>query len=750
MGVKTKVTIMSVAVFALIIAGVFNWLDDSVQLEWVDDHLTVNRLESGLLRIECQLHDDYCWKAVGYAHARDRYVQMCSARLAGKGHLSEGLASIDELLAADVLLKRTRFYEDAKEAVNHIDDETLASLQAYADGVNHYFETNPRPLEFITVDYTPEPWVIEDSLVIGLLTGYIGLAESQAAIEKANIEIIHTGNETQIEFVKNLFSPEYNELDTELIELIKKTKIFNRRFPKDSLKFVPDFHASNNWAVSGEKSVSGNTIYCSDPHLEVNRLPSVWYETVMKLSSGNVVTGVGIPGYPFPAIVTTNHISFGVTYGFMDQIDYFIEEIKDGSYKDGDKFTPLKKSTHTINRKGKDPKVMTMYQTVNGVVEVEDDFSVEPIKDGYYLSMEYSGLGALPVTVRAMKDSIYAKTVEEAQNMLSDVAISLNYIIADKHGNIGYQQSGSSPARDGSRILPIKGWDVNARWSGRESKDVLVSILNPESGYLVTANNMIGKGLINVHMGFYRKERIEHLLQSKEKLSSEDMKSIQMDVYSERAVSYLEILKPLISEDNSKLANLIRNWDNKYDLDSQGAYAYFTYLIELVSQIFEPFYGKTAWDFCVDDQCYNEFHYYYDKLIFEENELIFKEKTRSDYFLDAFEAVKAKFETDDIPRWGDIRKTSMNNILFAGQLPDFLGFDQAIELAGYVDTVNQGQLFHDRKVTFSPSYRLIADMGNDYVETVIPGGASGRVFSRFYKSEIDNWLNGNFKKVQLK
>ena len=47
--------------------------------------------------------------------------------------------------------------------------------------------------------------------------------------------------------------------------------------------------APNNWVVAGSRSASGKPILCNDPHLEVNRLPNVWYEAAL------CVTGSGVP-----------------------------------------------------------------------------------------------------------------------------------------------------------------------------------------------------------------------------------------------------------------------------------------------------------------------------------------------------------------------------------------------------------------------------------------------------------------------
>jgi len=50
-----------------------------------------------------------------------------------------------------------------------------------------------------------------------------------------------------------------------------------------------------------------------------------------------------------------------------------------------------------------------------------------------------------------------------------------------------------------------------------------------------------------------------------------------------------------------------------------------------------------------------------------------------------------------------------------------------------------------RVTTFSPSYRLIADLSNQELRTNLAGGPSDRRFSKWYTSDLQNWLSGNYK-----
>jgi penicillin amidase len=105
-------------------------------------------------------------------------------------------------------------------------------------------------------------------------------------------------------------------------------------------------------------------------------------------------------------------------------------------------------------------------------------------------------------------------------------------------------------------------------------------------------------------------------------------------------------------------------------------------------------------------------------------------------------------EVSSVPTWGDQRKIMMRNVLFGGKLPTWLGFDHGpVALEGNRATVVQGQIFtaYGRSTSFGVSWRFITDMATDEVRTILPGGPSGRRFSKWYRSEVDRWLAGEYK-----
>ena len=68
----------------------------------------------------------------------------------------------------------------------------------------------------------------------------------------------------------------------------------------------------------------------------------------------------------------------------------------------------------------------------------------------------------------------------------------LNMLWADSAGNIGYKLIGKLPLRRGGcPDLPKPGWTGEFEWDGTVPYEELPEVVNPDSGFLVTANNRI-------------------------------------------------------------------------------------------------------------------------------------------------------------------------------------------------------------------------------------------------------------------
>ena len=710
--------------------GIARTKDGVIKL-WADDEL-------GLAR------------GLGFAHAQDRLVQMILVRLIGQGRLCECLVNDNDALEIDVFMREMGLDRYAKvEAVNATGvGRSLGD--AYAEGVNHWLGRSRRPLELMMIRHDPEWWTIADTILTIKLMSYVGLAQSQQDMEKFLIQAIRDGIPT--ERLARLTKPHLDGLDEATIELISKLEYLQPLLP-EALRFLtvtPTVMASNNWAVAGSRTASGNALQCNDPHLECNRLPAVWYEAVMHTTDDYRI-GATMPGVPGLVMGRTRNLSLGFTYGFMDMIDYFIEQCQDSSYRRGDSFVPLKIRTEKIARRGGSPLEITIRETDLGVLESN---AREPgLENGYYLSRAWSAHrtgGAASLDALARLPS--ATSVSEAQKIVREVAISCNWLLADRQGNIGYQQSGVLPHRRHSGLHPVPAWDEKWRWRGHVPSDQLHSELNPEGGFLATANHDLnphnGPLVINLPMGSYRVDRIRELLREIDACTLDDMQRIQNDLLSLQAERFMSVLRPLLPE--SFAGRLLAGWDCRYDCSSRGATLFETVYHALLREVFgKGLFGEEVWDTTLSSTAIvADYYHLFDDVMLGDDPSWFGEEGLTGLFRRVLEEVLTEVELDSIRPWGRRQQIMMKNIFFDGRLPRWTGFDHGpVELPGNRATIVQGGIFnaHGRQTTFTPSWRFITDLGHDRALTALAGGPSGRRTSKWYKTDIDRWLSGDYK-----
>jgi penicillin amidase len=707
---------------------------DGVVKLWADDDL-------GLAR------------GLGFAHAQDRLVQMMVVRLVGQGRLCECLADDNDALEIDIFMREMGLSRYAKVEALNAAAEGRSLGEAYAEGVNYWLGTNRRPIEFMMVRYDPPWWTIADTILTIKLMSYVGLAQSQQDMEKFLIQSIRGG--VPAESLAKLTAPHLDDCDKATTELIARLRYVQPLLPA-ALRFLgalPTLMASNNWAVAGSRTESGNPLQCDDPHLECNRLPAIWYEAIMHTGNDYRI-GATMPGVPGLVMGRTRNLSFGFTYGFMDMVDYFFEHCHNGAYRRGDSFVPLKTRTETIARKGGDPVKITIRETDVGVLE--SDARKPDLEDGVYLSRAWSAhrVGA-SASLNALAQLPSATTVSEAQRLVRQVMMSCNWLLADRHGNIGYQQSGLLPDRRHSGLHPVPAWEDRWRWRGFVPSDRLHSILNPSEGFLATANNDLNPGdgllVINLPMGSYRVDRIRALLNACETCTLEDMQRIQNDLYSLQAERFMSVLRPLLPD--TFAGRLFAGWDCRYDVGSRGATLFETVYHALLSEVFgKGLFGEEAWNATVSSTAIlADYYHLFDNVLLGDDPSWFGDEGKDGLFSRVLGEVLTDVDLRAISPWGRQQRIMMKNIFFEGRLPRWIGFDHGpVELPGNRATVVQGGIFtaHERQTTFTPSWRFITDLGEDRALTALAGGPSGRRTSRWYKTDVERWLSGEYKVLE--
>jgi len=277
----------------------------------------------------------------------------------------------------------------------------------------------------------------------------------------------------------------------------------------------------------------------------------------------------------------------------------------------------------------------------------------------------------------------------------------------------------------------------------------------------VTANqdlNHLGEASpINMPMGDYRAKRIEQVLSESDQHDVQSSQALQMDVYSRQAELFLGILLPLLEKqgEHSELYERLKNWDCHYDIESLGAPVFEMFYQQLRQEVFgsqENGLGEEVVKHLTEESgLFIDFYQNFDRILLNEQSKWYQSHNRDEFYLKAFAKLKEDCANRKDPqdrRWKDINSISLNNILFQGKLPKFLGFDTGkVPLRGGRATPHQGQIYQSagRQTSFAPSVRLVAQMNEDSLYTCLAGGPSDSRFSPWYTSGLQDWVEGVYK-----
>jgi len=733
------------------------------------EDIKIIRHEYGVPVIKAlNLEDAYY--GMGIMHAYDRMFQMWFVKVLFEGRASEYFGNRDDLIGIDKYFRTLNFRpagvshsggkggsagssaisrngtaaestdRDNKDKSEEIPHNISGWLNAYIAGIEDFRKTGYRPFEFRLTGLKPEPWEREDIFALSRVMAYVGLAESQGAAEKVITEII-LQDKRYFNNLGRLFNPYFKGYDYDWFAGIKLKSPLS-----ENVLFDNSIGGSNNWAVSGKLTDSGKPIFCNDPHLEISRLPSIWYEVIVD-TPGNWFTGITVPGAPVVASGWNGKYGWGMTFTSADMVDFFIERCKDGKYLKDGRYHPFRERKETIKTKKGRSIDFTVYENEHGFLEGD------PYRDGVYLSRKWSGMeGILEKTLVNFLQLPLAGSVKEGIKLTANIDIpSLNWVFADKDGNIGFKMGGIIPRRKKglSGLLPIPGWDSSYGWDGYLKRDKLPELYNPEQGFIVTANNRLDrdlKGVVqNLPFSSDRADRISEMLMKLKPLDHKKMGEIQMDVYSRQARRVLDFLRPYLEKDPYGSKLLL--WDCRFTPESIEATVFEDFYKELMlitgsGILFPEKLGRVIYEETF-------FFILIHQLVEEEwmkKDGLFKDVNWDSAVKEALERIKNKRK---VP-WGKRNSIKMKHLLLGDTLFKCLGFNAGpYPLRGSKSTVHQGTMFRfgNRDMSFGPSFRMIADFCGDIDYTVMPGGASGRRFSGYYKREIKNWLTGKYKVI---
>ncbi len=724
----------------------------AITLPGISGPVRIERNEHGVAQISAEDLDD-AWLGLGFCHALDRGLgdPLRPVRRPGRGQPAARRPRRKNYLALDRFFRRLNFRGDGRDEPDPLSPRARQGLDAYCRGVNLAFEQGhfPWELRLLGDRLGDDPWTLADVSLTGKVIGYASLAISQAEMERWIVECVQNGIDR--EALEELFPGRLGGLDE---DLIRKIRLGARIIPEGLWRVpgLPAVTGSNNWVVSGSKTASGRPFLANDPHLQINRLPAVWYEAVLRWGRGKYVMGATMPGTPGLPIGRNPDLAWGVTYAFMDCVDSWVEDCRDGQYRRGDRWHPFRVREETIHRRRKPPVVVRFFENEHGTLDGD------PAEPGYYLATRWScGEQTEADTLDGLFGIVEARSVAEGRDCLGRVSnSSWSWVLADRDGSIGYQMSGKMPLRrEGvSGLVPLPGWDPASDWQGFAPAEDLPRAFNPPEGFLATANhdlNPLGRRRpINLCVAPYRYERIADVLSKPGPFTLNDMKALQFDLRTPQAERFLELLRPLLDDPLllPENARILREWDGVYRDDSRGAFFFERFYRALIETVFGGLHGrlgsKVVAHLLDETALFSDMYAIFDRVLLSESSRWFEGRRREEIYRMALSKGLGV-----LPRpYGDSRRFVLQHLLFGGKLPRLLGFDRGpIVLKGARATVHQGQIVRSggRPVVLGPSYRLVTDLATDAIETTLPGGPSDRRFSRWYASGLADWQKGTYK-----
>ncbi len=693
---------------------------------------------------------------LGYMHAIDRPTQMLFARAVASGQSAELIADKPELLEMDRLFHRVGLYRHLDAEVAALDDDTFDQLTAYCEGVNDGMKDSGRSLPMWATGFVPQPWNQRSVLLLGNLLAYGGLVVGQQENERILLELIQAG--VAADKMRELFSPLLDDADFELLRRINMT----RQMSDEALEMITDLPrlaGSNAWAVSPKRSATGGALLASDPHLEVNRLPAIWYEAELHWRNGgeHYVMGASLPGCPLFAVARTRDVSWGVTYLKGDTSDHFIEDCRsapDGTlqYRRGDQWHDFQVREAALGRKGAAAETMRIYSNEQGTLDAE----LKPGTQGLYLSSRWIGdQHGSGRSITTWLDVVAAENTLEAMDVAKECPLpTLCWVFADRAGHIGLQANGWFPRRsnDHNGMLPIPAWDARNHWHGRLGTSVLPRAYDPPEGFVATANESVNKPggpmLVTQPVPDYRKRRIVERLRELPQATLADMQALQYDVISLQARDLLQVFLPCLPDGPVK--ERLAKWDCNYSPESYEATLFSRLYRNVLLEIFgheEGIGWRRMMYLCSRVGFSTMVLTAIDRLLVKEDSLWWRGRDKAELIRRA----AAKLTGEKEQPWSAINGFHFTNRFVESR---FVGrtiglHTREMALPGCYATPFQGHLLRAarREASFAPSYHFVTDTSTDEAWTNLPGGPSESLMSGYYKNDIPRWHSGQYKRL---
>lgn len=786
-----RILFVLISILFLIIISLYSLINLSkpsnngiVNISNVLDSVTVIKDQWGIPHIEAKNQHDAIF-TYGYTIAKDRLFQMDLQRRLARGELSEILGK--DLVKIDKMLRTYMIVHHAKKYIadsSKISSDALKYVDAFIEGINYFIKNGPKTIEHQLIGAEVRHF---DRVDVASMTIYMAFS----FMDGMRRDMIYSMIKEKIS-VKNLaiIFPDYADQNYFTIQEGNSDTIKKRYYNESKVKDVdssynnlisffdwsesiniynPPFHGSNSWILSSKRSQSGSPLLANDPHIGLSK-PDVWYEAHISYPGFNTY-GYYIPTIPFPLIGHDDIKAWGLTMTENDEVDLYAEN-----------FNPQNENEVLHNN------IWTQSKTINEIIKVKDDeeisFDIRQTAHGPIISDYLEGYKGKPIAFSwvfynldnpifdLLYELNYAKNITQFESSLSKlVSPGLNFSYADTLDNIAWWVAGRFPVRD-SNIYAKTILDGNNPSHEIQSYipfEENPHLINPESGVIVTANNLPSSkkvGDIPRLDGYFRSadraQRIHKLLSVQKQWKVDELKTIQTDVFlnsgfeiKDELCSTLNKFENSFSSLEISILNTLNQWDGNMKIKSVGATIFQFSMYHVMKEALQPTLGKEYFRLYLNNPDHWDFfkNLIYSKIVPFENEEALE---YSDLILKGFKAAIKEMKT----KWGeDFKKWNwgkVHTIEYKHPLGKVKPLNMILNLGPFsidggnnvVNKIMSKPGDHNYKVTSLPSTRRIIDIGNkENSFSIIPSGNSGNFWSDHYNNQVQPYINGEYRKI---
>ncbi|UOR13923.1 penicillin acylase family protein [Halobacillus amylolyticus] len=346
------------------------------------------------------------------------------------------------------------------------------------------------------------------------------------------------------------------------------------------------------------------------------------------------------------------------------------------------------------------------------------------------------------------------------------LAPAQNFVFASKDGTIAYKANGRIPIYENgdNALLPLRGWEEEDEWNGYIPFDELPTSINPEKGYIATANNKVVSDSYPYHISHnwaqpYRYQRIAEMIEEKETHTIESMKEMQLDVKNLQAEEFLPFMVTKLDEGSDKVEkaamNLMEEWTYEDDRQLPQPLIYHTWNAKLQEMLYNDSIPKEVRDlFHGAGQTTDEI---LRAVMNGEKSIWMEEAGGIDHVLrESFSKTVDDLSEQygDAPnnwRWGDGHAVEFTHPLSSiSILERFFNPGDPVAVSGSRVTVRAAGYNDNGLVNHGASWRYVIDLAeSSQADHVVGPGQSGHFRSEWYHDQFDDWVEGGYHTTDM-